>query len=708
MPIMTRMRDNMPTILFLLLIAFLVTIVFEWGMDYLGLRSGRSDFAGKINGKKVTIQEYNELVRTITEQTKAQGNKEPDEAELQRIREQAWQGLVTQRVIDEETKRLGIAVTDKEISDWVYGDSPPEDLRRYFVDSTGQFMRETFEQFLKEPSKFIRDPKGNDPNYGTRWLMDYEKNLRQRRLQEKLQTVIGATIRVSEGELMQRYRDQTLQYTAVYAPFDANSLVKDDEVPVTDADLQAYYEENIEQYKADATRKLKYVLFAELPSASDSASQLRDIQDAAAKARSGSDFQELVSTYSDKPDSGVVFKRGELTAATDNAVFTAKIGDIVGPLTDGDSYRLIKVVSETKSDKEFIHARHILFGLEGDTNAVKAQVQTVLQALRAGKDFGEMARQYSKDPGSAAQGGDLGWFSKGRMVAAFEAVAFKARVGEIAGPVRTQFGFHIIKVEGRDDRERKVLMISSKVQASSQTKSDVQERAKDFGATARESDFAKAAQQLGFEIRETQIQEKGGIVPGIGVNEHITKWAFDKKVGSVSEPFTVQSGLAVFTITEAKGAGVRPFDEVKESLRPLAQRKKKIERTKQIAADLRGKLAAGDSLAKITQLNPAIPVLHAGPFSVGGAVPGVGRDPGFMGTVMGLTPGQISPAVQGTRGAYLIQLLSRTDVDSAAFAAQRESLRARLLQEKRGRFFGEWLEELKAKADIDDRRNLYQ
>ena len=708
MPIMTRMRDNMPTILFLLLIAFLITIVFEWGMDYLGLRSGRSDIAGKINGKKVTIQEYNELVRNMTDQMKAQGNKEPDDAELQRIHEQAWQGLVTQRVLEDETKRLGIAVTDKEITDWVYGENPPEDLRKYFVDSTGRFMRETFEQFLKEPSKFIRDPQNRDPNYGTRWLADYEKNLRQRRLQEKLQTLIGASIRVSEGEIMQRYRDQMQQYTAAYASFDANALVKDEDVQVTDGDVQKYYEENIEQYKVDASRKLKYVMFPETPSASDSASHLRDIEDAAAKARSGSDFLELVTTYSDKPDSGVTFKRGELSAATDEAVFAAKIGDIIGPLKDADSYRLIKVASETTGDKEYIHARHILFGLEGDTNAVKAQVQTVLQAARAGKDFAELAKQYSKDPGSGLRGGDLGWFTKGRMVPAFDAAAFKAKIGEIVGPVRTGFGIHIIKVEGRDNRERKILMVSGKVEPSSQTKTDIQERARDFAATARETDFTKEAQQLGFEVRETQVQEKGGVVPGVGVNEHITKWAFDKKVGSVSEPFTVQGGLAVFTIVEAKNQGVRSFDEVKESLRPLALRKKKIERAKQIAADLRSKLAAGDSLTKVRELNPAIPVQYAGPFTTGGSVPGVGRDLAFMGGVMGLKVGEISPAIQGARGAYLIQLLSRTEVDSAAYAVQRESIRSRFLQEKRSRFFGEWIEALKAKADIDDRRNVYQ
>src|SRR5512143_2126548 len=108
MPIMTRMRDNMPLILFLLLICFLITIVFEWGMDYLGLRSGRSDVIAKINGKTIKTQQFNDLVRAISDQQKAQTGQEPGDADYARIRDQAWQALVTQEVLDAEVARLGL------------------------------------------------------------------------------------------------------------------------------------------------------------------------------------------------------------------------------------------------------------------------------------------------------------------------------------------------------------------------------------------------------------------------------------------------------------------------------------------------------------------------------------------------------------------------------------------------------------------------
>jgi peptidylprolyl isomerase/peptidyl-prolyl cis-trans isomerase D len=707
MPIMTRMRDSMPIILFGLLIAFLITIIFEWGMDYLGIRSGTQELLGNINGRKVTYQEFSELVRSLSEQQKARTGQDPDETQTQQIREQVWQSLITQTLVEQEIQRLGLTVSDQEIVDWVRGDNPPEDLRRYFIDSTGMFNRAMYDQFLSNPNQFIQDPSGADPNYGTRWLADYEKNLRQRRLQEKLQSLLTATVRVGEGEILRRYTEQSVTYNVLYAAFDANSLVKDEEVSVTDADLKAYYDEHLDQYKIEAVRNLKYVFLPESPVAADTAERQKDIAEAAAKARAGEDFLYLLASYSDRPDSGAYFAPGELTPELGQAVAAAKTGDVVGPLLEGDTWKVVKVLDQRAGKNEFVRARHILFPLRGDTVAVKAQAQSVLAMARSGKDFAALAAEYSKD-GSAPRGGDLGWFGRGTMVAPFEQAAFKARPGDVVGLVRTQFGLHIIKVEARSNREVKLATISAKITPSPQTRSDLFERARDFAYNARESEFTREAQALGFEVRDAQVQEKGGFIAGLGVHEGLTRWAFKEKVGEVSEPFTVPGGYAVVTIVESKEAGVRPLEEVKETLRPLVLREKKLERAAQMASQIKSQLSPGDSLTKIRQINPAIPVTETGPFVAAGTVPGVGRDPRFIGATEGLPPGAISGPVEGLRGAYLLQLLSRSGFDSTAYAAQREMLASRLLAEKRSQFVNDWLQQLREQAEIEDNRDLYR
>jgi peptidyl-prolyl cis-trans isomerase D len=709
MPIMTRMRDSMPIILFGLLIAFLITIVFEWGMDYLGMRGGQSDVIGVVDGTKIKYTTFTELVKSFTDNQKAQSGTEPDENQMVQIREQVWDNLITQHLIEKEIARLGLTVSDQELVDWVRGDNPPEDLKRNFVDSTGQFRRDMYEQFLANPNQFVRDPEGKDQAFGTKWLKQYETNLRQRRVQEKLQSIILASVRVTEGELHQRYADQNRRYSVLYAPFDAMQLVPDADVQVTDTDIKTYYDENLDQYKVEPTRKLTYVLFLEKPSESDSVMRLKDIEDAAKKAKEGADFIELVYSFSAKPDSGAYFRHGELSPALENAVFGAATGSIVGPIQDQDGYHLMKVLEQRPGKEDFVHTSHILLSFEAgqDTMAVQNLAKTIMRELAAGKDFASLARQYSKDLGSAQHGGDNGWFGKNRMVPEFEKAAFAAKPGQVVGPVRTPYGLHIIKVHARDSRELKLAHISIPIEASSQTKNELYDRAKDFAFNARESNFATESQQMGFEVKDAQIQEKSAVIPGIGIHQGVMRWAFKEKVGAVSDPYTIPGGYAVLSIAEKKEAGVRPLDELKDAIRPLALRQKKIDKTKVMAEEARAKLAQGDSLRKISTINPAVNVQEIPSFTLGGMVPGVGREPSFLGAVAALQTGQISPVMKNQRGAFLVQLLSVTPFDTTVYNTQREMLKSRLLQEKRNRFLSDWLTTLKEKATIEDHRDQF-
>jgi parvulin-like peptidyl-prolyl isomerase len=266
---------------------------------------------------------------------------------------------------------------------------------------------------------------------------------------------------------------------------------------------------------------------------------------------------------------------------------------------------------------------------------------------------------------------------------------------------------HIIKVTGRDSREVKIASIVSRIKPSSQTKNDITERAKDFAYNAKKEDLVKEAQATGLEAKDADMTEKMAFIPGVGMNESVSKWAFDNKVGSVSEPYTIPNGWAVFSVAAVKNAGVKPFDEIKDQIQPQVVRKKKIDRLKQVAADYRSKLAPADSLSKLESMNPSIKVQRTGSFTLTSGPPGVGRDQQFLGGVLALSPGQISAPVSSLRGIYLIQLLSKVSFDSTAYAAQREMLRSQMLQEKRNRYVSEWLAKLKENADIEDNRDKF-
>ena len=369
----------------------------------------------------------------------------------------------------------------------------------------------------------------------------------------------------------------------------------------------------------------------------------------------------------------------------------------------------MKVLDQRQSATEYIRASHILLPVEGsaDTMAVKRQAEQIAREAKQGKDFAQLAQQYSKDPSNAPKGGDLGWFTRGRMVAAFDKAAFGAKVGEVVGPVRTPFGWHIIKVTGRDNRELKVASINIKIDASSQTKSDLSERARDFAYNCRETEFNKEAQLTGLEVRQTQIEEKSTLVPGLGVNAPMTKWAFGAKLNAVADPFTLPGGEVVAMVAEIKPAGVRPYEEVKESLRPAVLRKKKIEKVMQLAAEARAKLGSGDSLKNVVQFYPGAKVAATGDFTPSGFIQGVGRDLAFTGAAETLEPGKISNPVQGQRGAYLIDVTARTAFDSTAYATRKVSIENQMLQEMKSRYLNDWLTKLRESADIEDNRDVF-
>jgi parvulin-like peptidyl-prolyl isomerase len=141
----------------------------------------------------------------------------------------------------------------------------------------------------------------------------------------------------------------------------------------------------------------------------------------------------------------------------------------------------------------------------------------------------------------------------------------------------------------------------------------------------------------------------------------------------------VTNGYAILAIADARDPGVRPFDDVKESIRPLALRESRIDRTAQMAGEIRDQLGPENGLTAVQELNPDLKVQDTGEFTLSAAIPGVGRDLPFLGAVAGLDVGAVSSPVRSARGAFLIQLLSRSELDSVAYATQKQDLRARLL-----------------------------
>ncbi|MEX2088267.1 MAG: peptidylprolyl isomerase [Bacteroidota bacterium] len=694
---MTKIRNNLSKAFAVFAVFFIVYIVLDWGMD-IGdrQRGGGGDVIGKVGGTEISYREFSELLRAQSEAYRQQTGNDPDDQTEQQIRSQVWNSVTQQALIELELERLGITVTDDEIRDILLGSNPPEAIANQFKDSLGVFNRAAYDRAVA------------DPQNSQAWIQ-VERDLRRQRRIEKLQSILFASMRITDGELRQRFIDQNVTMEADYVLFDPNRLVPDSMIVVADSDIERHYNTTQDEFKVRAARKVKYVLFNLAPTGEDSAIVLAEMDRLTDQLNNGMDFMELARSYSEIPPEEKWVKHGELTRQRETAAFSARKGAVVGPVADVDGYHLIKVLDERKGEGEFVRASHILLNAVSGPDSV-AQIEkarSLLQQVRGGADFAALALEHSQDVSNKAQGGELGWTGRGGWVAPFERAAFGARVGDVVGPVRTQFGWHLIKVTGRDSRELKVVQLSMKVKASPRSIDLAYARADDFAVLAEDEGFEKSAELSAYEVRETPEFTKGGFIPGLGVSDAVMNFAFTGKLNAISTPMTVAGGVAVFKVSAIREEGVRPLEDVKGIVRSQVVRKKKMDQLRERVNTFYATLTPSTDLLPAAQSLQNVNAQKSGPFKAGEAPLGVGRDYAFIGTALALNPGDLSKPFEGARGYYIVKLTSKTPFDSLKFSNDRNTLRDQLLQEKQNRLFSEWLTALRDKAEIEDYRDRF-
>ena len=694
MAMMAKMRSLAPAFILTVGGLFVLFMVISDSnvLEALG-GGGRTNNIGTVNGENITYQEFQTALDQQIENQKRQTGKELEEAQVDQIREQVWDAVVTQKIFAQLIKKYGITVTDQEIKDVILGENPPEFLKQNFIDSLGNFNKQLYEQAIFDPQN-------------KQALIQAEELVRQSRLTQKLQSMILASVNVGEDEVKRKFIDQNTNIEADYTLVDIN-LVKDTDIKVTDEDLKAYYDKNINTYKVPPQRKLKFVLFKNAASAEDSQMVYKNLVNV--KNTLSSDtlgFTQLVSIYSEAPYSKDTVSVSTLTEEVVSALNKAKVGDVVGPFITPQGYTLFRFDGSISSPEVFVSASHILINQYGSDENNLAEANKLYSRLIAGENFAAMAKEYSKDPGSAIKGGDLGYFGKGMMVKEFEDACFNGKVGEVQKPIKTNYGYHIIKVTDRSNKKYIVEKIINKISQSATSRDRNFNAANDFAFLAKKNDFDSEAKLMNYEVKETPLfTEQSGSVPSIGQNKRLVKFSFENSLNTISDPFKVTAGYVVVMISEVAAEKFRPFEELKEQLKPAVLREKKFEKIKTIADDLYKKI--GGDLNKVSSVDSNFSVKQTGNFTPQGSVPGIGKDYAFINTSLKIDLNKVSEPIKGLRGYYLIKITKRTAFDSTLYATQSTSLRNTMLQEKRSRFLNQWVTEIKESSDIEDNRHLF-
>ena len=349
-----------------------------------------------------------------------------------------------------------------------------------------------------------------------------------------------------------------------------------------------------------------------------------------------------------------------------------------------------------------------------DSVSIEKLANAIYERLKEGEDFVSLANEYSADPGNqGTKGGDLGWFGKGRMVKPFEEAAFSAKKGAITKPVKSNFGYHIINVRDKkvENGEQKILAshILLKIEISPTTLSNMSREATLFSYDAQDNGFNNAIEEYGLTIgKHDRMNDEGFSINGLGGLRAGVRFAFDSKIGDVSDILENDKNFAVFTLDEIIEPGTKPFDEVESQLKRKVEEVKMKSATLDQANKILVKLSSSDM--HVDDMIDEDSELDAVKNETKQLIQGftsIGRSNYVTGALLAAERGEIIGPLETTRGHAIIELISIGKFDSTEYETQRESLRNTIFNRKQNQFFNAWIDDLKEKSEIIDNRNFY-
>jgi parvulin-like peptidyl-prolyl isomerase len=601
MGVMNKMRDNMAGIMIFLVIVFVLTMSvggLVGGADITDLLSGNQPNAfTMVNDQELTREVFMRSLQNERENYRERNGSEPTEQQMVQLTDQVWETMVTQILIQQEIKNQGITFSNDELK-YYFSENIHPSVRQYFVSEAGEFDYNAYQEAV------------NSPEAATFWTA-MSQQVASIVPVEKLQQKVLSTTQVSDAEVRAEYMKNNISFDLDYL-FVKSSLYQDGEAEISEAEIQNFYDLNIDDYQQQESRVLN-----------------------------------LIST--------------EIKA------------------TPSDTARALNLIKDIQSE------------------------------LMAGASFEATAQIQSEGP-SAPNGGFLGWFGKGKMAKPFEEAAFAAPIGEVVGPVLTQFGFHLIKVEsareveGQPEVEARHILIE--IRPSETTRDHIRRNLKNLEFLADELGFEKAVDSLEMSTTTSnKLNQKDTFVSGVGSFQSAVRFAYLSEVGAHSSVMQNETHFAIFMLSEINPAGARPYDNAKVSIKRKLMNEKKQSLANDAASALLTQLDPENDWASI-KLDDRDGLTHE---TVEGAkgntsLKGLGRVYEIFGFLENAKAGSISPVFDTPRGAIVVRLNARSDFSEEDFATQYDGLYDSLTKTRQNEVWSEYLLSLRENADVMDNR----
>jgi len=366
---------------------------------------------------------------------------------------------------------------------------------------------------------------------------------------------------------------------------------------------------------------------------------------------------------------------------------------------------------EMFKQKKQVKARHILFKLDGDAKEegekkVREKAIMVREKALKGEDFEGLAKEYSEGP-SSEEGGDLGYFSAGQMVKPFEEAAFKLKKGEISDLVRTPFGYHIIKAEDIKEARTKSLeegreQISKYLKTMASMDLAHEKALSLIDQMPYEVDLSEYAARHKAVIKHSDLFSQNDAIPDIGGDEKLRKSLFSLQKNDVSELIEFQDKFYIIQVTEKKPSHLPELKDVLDKVKEAFTSYLAMGEAKKAAEKYQAELKAGkswDKLAKEHNFSPETTDF----FTRLDPIPTVGYDPDLQEAAFTLDQNKRYPdgVFENDRGVFVIRWAGQKGIDEERYKEDREKYRFSLMRAKHGEIFGDWLKDLKKRAEIE-------
>jgi len=661
-----------------------------------GLINRNSDVLGEIRGEKVHYQEFEKRVETLTENYKTNSKVETiDQNTQDMLRDQAWSMYINDHILGKEYAKLGLSCSAEELYDMCTGKNPNPQVKQAFTDpNTGQFSSSAVVNFLK-------DLPNREEEIQRQWRT-FEDAIKEERIANKYKALIKSGLFVTTEEAKRGFEESQRSASIRFVRIDYNSI-PDKDVKIEDSDLNKYYNDHKNKYKqAETIRKVEYVAFDILPSAEDREKIINDVNKMKDEFAQSSDDIIYVNQNSDTPFDSTFHSKGSLKPEVDSVLFASPKGTIVGPLEDGNSFKIWKLTAE-KLTSDSVKARHILIKFEnGDTAKAIAKADSLKNAIKKGSKFDNLAKVFSADPGSAIKGGDLGWFRQGMMVPTFNDACFNGKKGDLP-IVTSQFGVHLIEIleKGSPTKQIQVAVVERKLAPSDKTYENVYNKASEFAynnKTGAAFDSAIVKQGLNKRIADN-LKESDKTIPGLDQPRELIRWAYTAKKGEVSKVFTFGDKSVVGHLVDIREKGFLPLESVKDMVTIEVRKEKKadmiMEKFNNANATTIDAIAQKLNMTATDADNVVLSNAY---------VPGIGNEPVVVGTIFTLKAGQLSKPLKGENAIVIVQL---KEIKDLATTTDYSANVKQLADQRKNRSDYELFNALKEKANVEDNRGKF-